>query len=93
MTTHMIMDDRDRERLWGLLLPTHKTMREAHEAMPLFSMRCSGTFADPEGRFPASLAVCRKQLDNLERLYQQAQRIHAEFKPKFPLVPLVGAQP
>jgi len=88
--THMIMDDRDRERLWEELLPTNQKVGEIYHSMPLFSLSFAATLPDPENRFLSNLDDCRAKLDQLEELHNVAQRIRENFKPQYPLVPLVG---
>lgn len=88
----MIMDARDRKRLWDLLEPMRKAMEQPLRTLsnPGLMHGISATHRDSEARYPKTLADNRAALDALENIYADAQRVHDAFVPAYPLVPLVG---
>lgn len=89
---HMIMDNRDRQRLWDLMEPIRRAMEQPLRTLsnPGLMHGISATHRDPEARYPKMLADSRAALDALEIIYADAQRVHDAFVPAYPLVPLVG---
>ena len=89
---HMIMDARDRQRLWDLLGPIRKAMEQPLSTLshPSLTHGILATHRDPEARYPKMLDDSRAALDALESIYADAQRVHDAFVPAYPLVPLVG---